>query len=65
MVTTAPPEQPYGPGAICEECGHFAGRHDPDGCPGVLRDCACRGMLWRKVRWPRPWLAAPDGLRDS
>lgn len=59
------PVQPYGPGAICEECGHFSGRHDEDGCPGVLNACACKGMLWLGTRWPRPWLPAPEGLVAS
>lgn len=64
------PEQPYGPGAVCDDCGHFAGRHGEDGCvvddliaAGVRTEpCPCAGMLWLGVRWPRPWLAAPDGL---
>lgn len=57
------PVQPYGPGALCETCGHFAGRHDQDGCGGFPnKPCRCTVMLWCKVAWPRPWLAAPDGL---
>jgi hypothetical protein len=62
------PEQPYGPGALCEECGHFACRHNPEGCqfPRPADDpCRCSGMLWHGVRWPRPWLAAPAGLREA
>lgn len=59
------PTQPYGPGAICEQCGHFAGRHNSDGCQWPSRKCSCAGMLWLGVRWPRPWLAAPEGLRAS
>jgi hypothetical protein len=58
----ATPEQPYGPGAMCDECGHFAGRHDEDGCTGVSKPCTCAGMLWLGTRWPRPWLPAPEGL---
>ena len=61
-----PPVQPHSPGAFCEQCGHFAGRHGPDGCGGFPdMPCTCPGMLWVGVRWPRPWLAAPDGLRAS
>lgn len=56
-------EPPYGPGAICDDCGHFAGRHDEDGCHTDdleelgIRDepCPCPMMLWLGVRWPRPW----------
>lgn len=65
------PLQPYGPGAFCDECGHFAARHDQEGCSGVPGSgpgrgpCKCAGMLWGGTRWPRPWLAAPDGLRAS
>jgi hypothetical protein len=58
----AGPEQPYGPGAICEDCGHFAGRHREQGCPGVSGHCDCPAMQWLGVRWPRPWLSAPEGL---
>lgn len=70
-----PPEQPYGPGAFCEDCGHFACRHDMEGCSfprewrggersptETFKDCHCEAMLWQGVRWPRPWLPAPDGL---
>lgn len=57
-------EQPYGPGAICDECGHFAARHDEDGCHGVdpAKGCRfgkrrkpCKGMMWQGTRWLRPW----------
>jgi hypothetical protein len=66
----ATPEQPYGPGGICDDCGHFAGRHGPDGCDtsdlvakGIRKKpCSCKGMLWLDVRWPRPWLPAPEGM---
>lgn len=62
-MTSEGPEQPYGPGAICEACGHFAERHAPapSGCGGI-KGCDCTAMLWQGVRWPRPWLPAPDGL---
>lgn len=80
-----PPEQPYGPGAICDQCGHFALRHGPfvrqskrsgrmlPGCDatdlveaGIRKGpCNCRGMLWLGVRWPRPSLPAPDGLKQG
>jgi hypothetical protein len=57
------PEQPYGPGAICEDCGHFGGRHDENGCDAKWAGpCNCAGMLWLGHRWPRPWLPAPEGL---
>lgn len=63
---TEGPEQPYGPGAICDRCGHFASRHDQDGCRGVTRGCAygCadKPFLWRGAEWPRPWLPTPEGL---
>jgi hypothetical protein len=66
----------YGPGAMCDDCGHFAARHDESGCHGVVFAVGCRlgdggteaepracpGMLWMGKRWPRPWLPAPDGL---
>jgi len=69
-------EQPYGPGALCDDCGHMAARHDESGCHGVNpevgcqyggrgthnRPQRCKGMLWQGTRWPRPWLPAPDGL---
>lgn len=59
------PEQPYGPGAFCGTCGHFAERHGPDGCTGVKKPCRCEVMQWNGYRWPRPWLPAPEGLRSS
>jgi hypothetical protein len=73
MTTEPSTEQPYGPGGICDECGHFAGRHAEDGCDtadlvlaGIRKKpCKCKGMLWLGVRWPRPWLPAPDGLVAS
>lgn len=72
MSDDAPePEQPH-VGGFCEDCGHYAYRHSPDGCIGVNRPrdgrlesestCRCAGMLWMGVRWPRPWLPAPEGL---
>jgi hypothetical protein len=59
------PMQPYGPGAFCDDCGHFAGRHDPGGCSGVSEPCPCLAMLWRGYRWPRPWLPAPEGTKSE
>lgn len=67
------PEQPYGPGAICDECGHFANRHGEHGCDtsdlvasGIrMTPCECAGMLWLGERWPRPWLPAPEGLTHA
>lgn len=58
------PVQPYSPGALCETCGHFAGRHGPEGCLWI-DGCLCKAMLWLDVRWPRPWLPAPEGLISS
>lgn len=55
------PEQPP-IGGFCGDCGHLAARHNERGCPGVNSACQCRGMLWNGVRWPRPWLPAPEGL---
>lgn len=69
----------YSPGALCDECGHFAGRHGEDGCAGVDPKYGCRfgrggterhpvkcgGFKWQGQTWPRPWLAAPEGLRKS
>ncbi len=60
------PEQPP-IGGFCDECGDFAARHDELGCQfprfdANLAPCACSGMLWLDVRWPRPWLPAPEGL---
>jgi hypothetical protein len=65
--SAAAPEQPYGPGAICDDCGHFAERHDPQGChfPRPDAACCCAGMLWLGTRWPRPWLPAPEGLVNA
>ena len=53
-------EPPYGPGAICEDCGHFAGRHAGLGClfppesrfpPHRGQPCPCRGMQWGGLRF--------------
>lgn len=56
------PAPPYGPGAICEECGHFAGRHGDGDCqfprePG--HGCRCAGLLWLGVRWRVPATGLP------
>lgn len=59
------PLHPYGPGAFCDECGHFAARHDPNGCSWPDHPCPCKGMLWGGYRWYRPWLDAPEGLRPE
>lgn len=61
-VDDTKPAHPYGPGAFCDGCGHFAARHDQNGCSGVYGPCKCKAMLWEGHRWPRPWLAAPEGL---
>jgi hypothetical protein len=66
-------------GGICDECGHFAGRHDEAGCHGVdpAKGCrfgegssqevyvACDGMKWQGRTWPRPWLPYPEGLQKE
>lgn len=66
-------EQP-GPGGICDTCGHFARRHDEQGCHGVDPAKGCRFgpqgepcivMWWQGQGWPRPWLAAPDGMTSK
>lgn len=53
-------------GGFCEGCGHFAGRHDEQGChfdrPDPAADCACPVMTWEGREWPRPWLPFPDGM---
>ena len=38
-----------GPGAICDACGHFAGRHQGLVClfpRDAGHECACPGMTW-------------------
>lgn len=60
--TIGPP--PYGPGALCQTCGHFAARHDGQGCHGVDRAKGCRFgnkqgdpcpvMRWNNRDWPDP-----------
>lgn len=52
-------------GGFCDECGHLAARHDERGCSGVKRPCSCQMMQWDGYKWPRPWLAAPEGLRNE
>lgn len=56
-------------GGFCDGCGHFAGRHDEQGChfdrPDPEPDCACPALRWQGRDWPRPWLPAPDGLRTE
>lgn len=60
------PQRPYGPGAFCDGCGHFASRHGPEGCMGFPdKPCRCPSMLWNGYRWPRPWLGPPEGLRPA
>lgn len=69
-MTQAAPEQPYGPGAFCDTCGHFAARHGEDGClfpggckHGKVEGQPCTVMTWQGIEWPRPWLPAPEGLK--
>jgi hypothetical protein len=61
----------YGPGAICDTCGHFAAHHDEHGCHGVTqpKGCVygidgqpCGVFRWQGRDWPRPWLPEPEGL---
>ena len=52
-------------GGFCSDCGHFAGRHDEEGCHWPGYDCGCPAMRWNDLRWPRPWLAAPEGLTKA
>ena len=54
-------------GGFCDTCGHFAGRHGPDGCgfPKPSGPCPCLVMTWQGTAWPRPWLPAPDGMAVS
>lgn len=48
-----------GPGGICDDCGHFAGRHYDGACDtGNLysagtprRPCRCAGFLWLGQRY--------------
>lgn len=59
-------DQP-GPGGFCDICGHFAMRHDKNGCNGTNPELGCRFggteaeqkkcevMVWGKVKWPEPW----------
>lgn len=53
LVHTDEAVSPYGPGAICEECGHFAGRHGESSClfPPEAPLCRCAGLLWLGHRW--------------
>jgi hypothetical protein len=51
-----------GPGAICGDCGHFAGRHTGMGCPGMDGGgCRthCKGMLWQGHRFEMNGMAGP------
>lgn len=50
-------------GGFCGRCGHFAARHDQNGCSGLKEPCNCTLMQWGGYLWPRPWLPAPEGLR--
>ena len=62
-VSAAPEQPPIG--GFCDDCGHFAARHDELGCHfprPATNPCDCAGMQWQGVRWPRPWMPAPDGL---
>ncbi|USH45055.1 hypothetical protein SEA_CAMERICO_59 [Gordonia phage Camerico] len=39
-----------GPGSICEDCGHFAHRHEGSNCHFPRPEdnpCRCGGMLWQ------------------
>lgn len=56
-------------GGFCDRCGHFAGRHDEQGCHFDRADpdpgCDCPALRWQGHDWTRPWLPAPDGLRTE
>jgi hypothetical protein len=62
------PEQPYGPGAVCDDCGHWAARHNSQGCDttdlvarGIRKKpCDCPAFLWKGTRWSEP--SRPDGI---
>lgn len=52
------------PGGTCDDCGHFALRHNENGCDFPRKEkppCQCEGFLWNGNRWPRPWRAANAG----
>jgi hypothetical protein len=54
-----------GPGGICEECGHFACRHQDSQClfPRENNPCECQGMLWQGVRLDMDQHTGPrDGI---
>jgi len=56
-----------GPGAICGDCGHFAARHQDDGCPGMDGDgCRfnCGGFQWHGYRFTMHAGAGPAEGRD-
>lgn len=51
-----------GPGGICEDCGHFACRHDGARChfPRPAGNaCNCGGMLWQGHRLAMNCQAGP------
>lgn len=59
------PEQPP-IGGFCDSCGHFAARHNEQGCHFPYEEgavvCDCPVMVWQEIEWPRPWHPAPRGL---
>lgn len=66
-------------GGFCDECGHYAARHDEAGCHGVdpKKGCLfgkgatkrnpkpCSVMMWDGVAWPRPWDLKAGYDKDS
>ena len=51
-----------GPGALCDDCGHFAARHRGMGCNGIdTNGCTghCQGMLRRGHRFEMNGPAGP------
>jgi hypothetical protein len=43
-----------GPGAICDDCGHFARSHADNACAfprPVTKRCLCKGMKWQGQRF--------------
>jgi hypothetical protein len=51
------------PGSICEDCGHFALRHEQGKClfpRGSKPPCDCEGFLWLDTRYESGYAARGD-----